>query len=60
MEKTTEFGERMKKVQEEAEAVLIRMQEEMKIQADRKRKGAEKWKIEDKIILSTKDLVFKK
>jgi len=31
----------------------------MKWQVDRKRKEVEKWKKEDKIILSTKDLVFK-
>ncbi len=31
----------------------------MKQQADRGRKEAEAWKVEDKIILSIKDLVFK-
>ena len=35
-----EFAERMKKVQEKAEAVLKRVQEEMKQQADRKRNKA--------------------
>jgi len=32
----------------------------MKRQADKKRKETEAWKKEDKILLSTKDLVFKK
>ena len=59
MEKATEFAERMKKVQEKAEAVLKRAQEEMKQQADKKRKRAEVWKVGDKVMLSMKDLVFK-
>ena len=59
MEKVTEFAERMKKVHEEAGAALKKVQEEMKRQADRERKEAEVWKVEDKVMLSTKDLVFK-
>jgi len=59
MEKTMKFAERMRKVQEEAGAVLMRAQKKMKKQADRGRKEAEVWKVEDKIMLSTKDLVFK-
>jgi len=59
IEKMTEFAERMRKVQEEAEAALMRVQEEMKRQADRGKKEAEVWKVGDKVILSTKDLVFK-
>ena len=59
MEKVTEFAERMKKVQEKAEAALKRAQKEMKQQADRRRKEAEVWKEWDKVMLSTKDLVFK-
>jgi len=31
----------------------------MKRQADRERRKAENWKVEDKVLLSTKDLVFK-
>ena len=31
----------------------------MKRQVDRRRKEAEVWKVEDKVMLSTKDLVFK-
>ena len=55
----TEFAERMKKVHEEAEVALRKMQEEMKRYADRGRKEAEKWKKGDQVLLSTKDLVFK-
>ena len=59
VEKATEFIEQMKKVQEEAEAALKKMQEDMKRQADKRRKESEKWKKGDKVMLSTKDLVFK-
>jgi len=54
-----EFAERMKKVQEEAGAALRKAQKEIKWQADRGRKKREEWKIGDKVMLSTKDLVFK-
>jgi len=60
VENTTEFVERMKKVHEEAEAVLKKTQEEMKRYADRSRKETEKWEKGDRVLLSTKDLVFKK
>jgi len=59
VEKATEFVEKLKKVQEEAEAVLRKAQEEMKRYADRKRKEMEEWKKGDRVMLSTKDLVFK-
>ena len=59
MEKATEFAERMKKVQEEARAVLIRAQNEMKRQVNRGRKEVEVWKVGEKVMLSTKDIVFK-
>ncbi len=51
--------ERMKKVHEEAEAALRKTQEEMKRYADRGRKETEEWKKGDRVLLSTKDLVFK-
>ena len=38
----------------------MRAQEEMKRQANRRRKEAEVWKVGDRVMLSTKDLVFKK
>ena len=59
VESAMEFVERMKKVHEEAEMALKKTQEEMKRYADRSRKETEKWKSEDRVLLSTKDLVFK-
>ena len=59
VESVTEFVQRMKKVQEEAEAALKKTQEDMKRYADRERKEMEEWKKGDRILLSTKDLVFK-
>ena len=59
MEKTTEFVEVIKKMQEESGVALKRVQEEMKWQADRGRKKVEVWKVEDKVMLSTKNLMFK-
>ena len=51
--------ERIKKVHEEVETALKKTQEEMKRYADRERKETEKWKKGDRVLLSTKDLVFK-
>jgi len=59
VESATEFVERMKKVYEEAGAALKKMQKEMKRYADRSRKETEDWKKGDRVLLSTKDLVFK-
>jgi len=59
VEKAMEFVERIKKVHEEAGAALKKVQEDMKRQADRRRKKTEDWKKGDKVLLSTKDLVFK-
>ena len=49
----------MRKVQEEAGAILRKAQEEMKQQADKGRREVEMQKKENRIMLSTKDLVFK-
>jgi len=49
----------MKKVHEEAAAALKKIQEEMKRYVDRSRRETEKWKKGDRVMLSTKDLVFK-
>jgi len=38
---------------------LKKAQEEMKRYVDKKRKEAEDWRMGDKVMLSTKDLVFK-
>jgi len=59
VEKATEFVERMKKVHEEVGVVLKKTQEDMKRQVDRGRKESEEWKKGNKVMLSTKDLVFK-
>ena len=59
VESVTEFVERMKKVYKEAGTALKRIQEEMKRYADHSRKETEKWKRGDRVLLSTKDLVFK-
>ena len=54
-EKTEEFVREMKERHEEARATLVKLQEEMKRQADRNRKGAEEYKVGDKVLISTKD-----
>ena len=59
VEKATEFVERIKKVHEEVRAALKKAQEDMKRQADRGRKETENWKKGDRVMLSTRDLVFK-
>ena len=60
VESATEFVERMKKIHKEVEVALRKMQEKMKRYADRERKETEVWKKGDWMLLSTKDLVFKK
>jgi len=59
VESATEFMEKMKKVHKEAKVALKKTQEEMKRYADRSRKETEKWEKGDRVLLSTKDLVFK-
>ena len=59
IEKATEFVKRMRKMQKETEAALMRAQEEMKRQVDKEMKETKVWKIRDKVILSIKNLVFK-
>jgi len=50
------FIEKMKEIQEEARAVLGKVQEEMKKYTDRKREEANDYKVGDLVMLSTKDL----
>jgi len=50
------FVEKMRKIQEEAKAVLGKAQEEMKKFADRKRGKREEYRVGDLVLLSTKDL----
>ena len=60
IEKATEFAKRIRKIQEEVGVVLEKAQKGMKKkQADRGRKEAKEWKVEDRVMLSMKDLVFK-
>ena len=59
VESAMEFVERMKKVHEKVGVVLKKMQKEIKKYTDRSRKKTENWKKGDKVLLSTKDLVFK-
>ena len=46
----------MRKIQEEAKAVLEKAQEKMKKYIDRKQGKEEKYKVRDLVLLSTKDL----
>ena len=59
VEKVTEFAERIKRVQVKAKAVFKKVQENIKRQANREQREVEKWKKGNKVMLSTKDLVFK-
>ena len=54
-EKAEEFVKEMKKRHEETRAVLVKSQEEMKRQADRNRKEVEEYRVDDKVLISTKD-----
>ena len=50
------FVKKIRKIQEEAKAVLGKAQEEMKKFTDRKRGKEEEYKVKDLVLLSTKDL----
>ena len=50
------FVERMKRIQEEAKAALGKAQEEMKKFTDKKQREGEEYRVEDLVLLSTKDL----
>jgi len=52
------FVEKMKKIQEEAKAVLSKVQEEMKKYIDRKRAEVDNYKVGNLVMLSTKDLKY--
>jgi len=49
---------KIKEIQEEAKAVLRKAQEEIKKYVDRKRAEVNNYKVEDLVILSTKDLKY--
>ena len=50
------FVERIKKIQEEAKAVLEKAQEEIKKFANRRQREEEEYRVGDLVLLSTKDL----
>ena len=52
------FVEKMKEIQEVAKAVLEKAQEDMKKYADRRRSEVNEYKVEDLVMLSTKDLKY--
>jgi len=53
VEKVIEFAEKMKRVQEEARTALRKVQKDIK-------RYAENWKKSNKVMLNTRDLIFKK
>ena len=59
VESAMEFMKRMKKIHEEAGVALKKTQEKMKRYTDRSRKETERQKKGDRVLLSTKDLMFK-
>ena len=50
------FAERMKRIQEKAKVALGKAQEEIKKFANKKRREEEEYKVEDLVLLSTKNL----
>jgi len=52
------FIEKMKEIQEEAKAVLGKVQADIKKYADKKRSDVEEYKVGDLVMLSTKDLKY--
>ena len=52
------FVEKMKEIQEEAKVVLEKAQEDIKKYADRRRSEVDEYKVEDLVMLSTKDLKY--
>ena len=57
-EKAKEFVREMKERYEEVRAVLVKSQEEMKRQTDKSRKKAEEYRVDDKILISTKGFLI--
>jgi len=52
------FIEKIKEIQKEAKTVLGKAQEDMKKYTDRKRAEVDEYKVEDLVMLSTKDLKY--
>jgi len=56
--KAEKFVVKMKEIQEEAKVALGKAQEDMKKYADRRRLKVDEYKVEDLVMLSTKDLKY--
>ena len=56
--KAEEFVKEIKKIHKEAKVVLKKSQEEIKKYTDRNRKETIEYKVGDKVLLSTKDLMW--
>ena len=54
--KAEEFVRERKERHEKARVALVKLQEEIKKQVDRNRKEVEKYRVEDKVLISTKSL----
>ena len=57
-ERAEEFAKRMKEIHKETEAALRKSQEEIRKYADRKRSKPKEYRVDDWVLLSTKDLKF--
>jgi len=57
-ERAEKLVEKIKKIQEEAKAVLSKVQKEMKKYTNRKRVEVDNYKVGDLVMLSTKDLKY--
>ena len=53
--KTEEFVKKMKEIYEKAKVALKKLQDEIKIYIDRNRKEAVEYKMDDRVLISTKD-----
>ena len=56
--KAEEFAREMKKRYKKARMALVRLQEEMRRQADRSRKEVKEYEVGDKVLISTKDFLI--
>jgi len=56
--KAEEFVKEIKEIHKKAKVVLKKSQEEMKKYTDKNRKEAVEYKVEDKVLLSTKNLTW--
>ena len=55
-ERVKKFAKRMEEMQNEAKAILIKMQEKMRQYVDKKRREAVEYKVRDLVLLSTREL----